>query len=424
MIVMNSKTCSYYLKLALAALLLVLGGCEKSPSTGVGSYQQEKRVESAADDFERGPHNGRLLHNGDFAVEITIYETGVDPEFRVYVTAAGKPLEPSALQLAIELHRFAGVIDRLQFAPREDYLASTTSVYEPHSFDVAVLASYQGKSHRWTYSSHEGRTTIDAAAAKAAGIEIAAAGAGTIEERSALYGTIQPDPTRVRSVAARFPGAIRGIDVALGERVHAGQRLALVESNESLQTYAVKAPITGVVTQRRGNPGETTDTSPLFEIADHSQVVAVLNVFPRDRGRISIGQSISVRAADGAARGQGVVAAISTGSATPAALAARVVLDNSKAEWTPGQIVDAQATIAKFDAPVVVPLTAVQHYRDGDTVFLNKSERYQAQPVKLGRRDGEHVEVLGGLTAGMRVVVVNSYVVKADIEKSGASHDH
>jgi cobalt-zinc-cadmium efflux system membrane fusion protein len=32
--------------------------------------------------------------------------------------------------------------------------------------------------------------------------------------------------------------------------------------------------------------------------------------------------------------------------------------------------------------------------------------------------------VLGGLKAGDPVVVAQSYLVKADIEKSGASHDH
>ena len=65
------------------------------------------------------------------------------------------------------------------------------------------------------------------------------------------------------------------------------------------------------------------------------------------------------------------------------------------------------------DAPVVLP-----------AMFLRDGETYQAQPVQLGRRDGVNVEVVGGLVAGMNVVVANSYLVKADIEKSGASHDH
>ena len=44
--------------------------------------------------------------------------------------------------------------------------------------------------------------------------------------------------------------------------------------------------------------------------------------------------------------------------------------------------------------------------------------------VELGREAGEWAEVLGGIEPGTRYVVANSYAIKADIEKSGASHDH
>jgi cobalt-zinc-cadmium efflux system membrane fusion protein len=44
--------------------------------------------------------------------------------------------------------------------------------------------------------------------------------------------------------------------------------------------------------------------------------------------------------------------------------------------------------------------------------------------LDLGRRDSDRIEVLGGLEAGTRYVTTNSYLLKADIEKSGASHDH
>jgi cobalt-zinc-cadmium efflux system membrane fusion protein len=421
---MNSNNLLHYFFRVLLASIVILTGCDRAATTEGASTSADADQAPSAGEFERGPHNGRLLRDGALALEIAIFEDGVAPEFRVYASDGKQPIAPADLQLTVEVHRFADVVDQLQFAARDGYLASTTAVYEPHSFDIVVLANYRGKAHRWSYASYEGRTTIDAAAAKAAGIEVAAAGPGAIEERIELYGTIQPDATRVRAVAARFPGAIRSIDVAVGERVRAGQRLAQVESNESLQTYAVTAPIAGLVTQRRGNPGETTDTAPLFEIADHSQVWAVVNIFPRDRSRIGIGQAIGVQAADGETRGQGVIAAISTAGAGPAAIMARVVLDNRSNQWTPGQLVNAQVTTARFDAPVVVPLAALQRYRDGDAVFLNRADGYQAQPVELGRRDGRYAEITGGLAAGMQVVVANSYLVKADIEKSGASHDH
>ncbi len=44
--------------------------------------------------------------------------------------------------------------------------------------------------------------------------------------------------------------------------------------------------------------------------------------------------------------------------------------------------------------------------------------------MQLGKRDARNVEVLSGLRAGEQVVVEQSYLIKADIEKSGASHEH
>ena len=72
----------------------------------------------------------------------------------------------------------------------------------------------------------------------------------------------------------------------------------------------------------------------------------------------------------------------------------------------------------------MVPVSALQRFRDWDVVFIREGDVYEARPIELGRRDGQHVEVQAGLRVGDQVVVEQSYLVKADIEKSGASHDH
>jgi cobalt-zinc-cadmium efflux system membrane fusion protein len=67
-------------------------------------------------------------------------------------------------------------------------------VTEPHSFDVAVRAVYGGATHEWAYQSYEGRTTIGAAQAEAAGIRVEAAGPATLEETIALSGRVELQP--------------------------------------------------------------------------------------------------------------------------------------------------------------------------------------------------------------------------------------
>ena len=57
-------------------------------------------------------------------------------------------------------------------------------------------------------------------------------------------------------------------------------------------------------------------------------------------------------------------------------------------------------------------------------MFSQHGEVYQARPLELGRRSGDRVEVLKGLSAGETYVSEGSFLIKADIGKSGASHDH
>lgn len=49
---------------------------------------------------------------------------------------------------------------------------------------------------------------------------------------------------------------------------------------------------------------------------------------------------------------------------------------------------------------------------------------FEARPLVLGRRDNSYVEVLEGIQAGEKYAAGNSFLIKADIGKAGATHDH
>lgn len=115
----------------------------------------------AATEAAKGPHGGRLLSEGDFATEVTIFERGVPPEFRVFFYEKNRLIDPAEVKLRIELHRFGGRVDKIGFSKREDYLLGDQEIVEPHSFDVKVIAERRGKTYRWEYDSYEGRTTLD-----------------------------------------------------------------------------------------------------------------------------------------------------------------------------------------------------------------------------------------------------------------------
>ncbi len=103
---------------------------------------------------------------------------------------------------------------------------------------------------------------------------------------------------------------------------------------------------------------------------------------------------------------------------------ARATVPNKDMKWRPGSAVRARITVATRTAEFTVPIAALQKFRDWDVVFIRVDDTYEIRPLELGERDAHQVEVISGLKAGDDVVVEQSYLVKADIEKSGASHDH
>jgi len=373
---------------------------------------------------ERGPNNGILLRDDDFVLELAIFETGVPPEYRAWATANNQPVDPDELDLNVQLTRLGGVVDDIDFVPTGDALRGDMVIYEPHSFSVSVTASYNGNTHRWSYDSFEGRTTIEPAVAEALGIETDIAGPAVIEETIPVYGRIVANSDAVSNVTARFDGKIETVPVALGDYVNAGDTLATIESNQSLTSFELLAPISGLITARNASGGESTAGRALFTITDTSTVWADLAVFPADLPRINIGKRVTINTPLTDTPITGTIARILPETASNQAVTARVVLDNSDGVLRAGTWVQAQINIAEHEVPLAVRREGLQAFRDFTVVYAQIGDQFEVRMLDLGRQSEEWVEVLGGLEPGTRYVTENSYILKADVEKSGASHDH
>lgn len=404
--------------LVAAALVLASLSCADSEHDG-----EHHEAEAG---FERGPQGGRWLADGDFALELTIFEAGVPPEYRAFVYEREKPREPAGVSLEVTLHRLGGRVDRIGFQPSGAYLRGDREVSEPHSFDVEVVAREGGREHRFTYSSYEDRVTLSPEQIEAAGVEIASAGPATIHERVVLNGRIVPNEDALAHVMPRFPGLVRSVHKRLGDAVARGDLLAVVESNESLHPYELRARQAGTVIEKNVAPGEfAASERELFAIADLATVWADLDVYRRDFARLRAGQRVRIDSGDGAAPAETTLSYLSPiGSLNTQTLLARAVLPNPDGSWRPGLFVSAEVEVASAEAKVAVAAAAVQRLRDWDVVFLAEDGVFEAQPVTLGRSDGEHVEIVAGLAPGQRYVAANSFVLKAEAGKSGASHDH
>lgn len=372
----------------------------------------------------RGPNGGRLLEEGDFALELIIAEGGIPPEFHLYGYNNGVQLIVDDFSAAVELGRLGGTRDTFSFVPEGEYLRGIGIVREPHSFDVYVSAEYAGTSHEWHYESYEGRTSIPERIASDSGIVTGVAGPRRIVETIELTGTVQADPARVSEVRARFSGVVTKVSRDTGDFVSIGDTLGTVETNESLRSVPIVAPISGLIVNRNIQVGQVTSDAPLFVIADLSEVWVQLDVFGRDLGAIAAGQQTSIFSLNGSDF-TGVIDWVSPLVAHGSqSVRARIPLQNPDGALRAGQFVRARVTIAETDVPLAVRRSALQTFRDFDVVYARVGDTYEVRMLQLGLKDKDFIEVLNGLSLNEIYVTGNSYLIKADIEKSGASHDH
>jgi cobalt-zinc-cadmium efflux system membrane fusion protein len=417
------RTMNTRIRLALVALLaLVVAACgapdTQSPAAS-SSHGEASGITEA-----KGPNGGRLLTSGDFELELAIFERGVPPEFHAWVKKGGEILMPADVSLQVKLGRLGGLVDQIVFTPSGDYLKGDTVIYEPHSFEVSIEAVHDGETHGWNYENFEGRTRIAADVADSLGVETALAGGAVLKDKLTVYGRIRPNPARVREVRARFEGVVRAVHAEFGSIVSKGDKLFSIESDESLNIYSVAAPIGGVITQRAANPGEQTSGRLLMTITDNSSVWAELSVFPGDRAKVRVGAPVTIAAAAGGEPAVGAISAVEVLARADQTVVARAVLENPEGYLLPGTFVSAEITVDERAVPLAVRREGLQAFRDFTVVYARVGEEYEVRILELGREAGDWAEVLAGLEPGTRYVVANSYLIKADIEKSGASHDH
>jgi len=403
---------------AMAVLFLVpMAACSTDAPSEVG--------EGEAAEEEKGPHGGKILRDGDFAVEMTVFEDGVPPEFRVYPTRDGKPVDPKSVKLTVTLKRLDGQIEKFAFKPEKDYLVGQGTVIEPHSFDVEVVAASGGKRHVWKYSSPEGQTKINASAAKDGGIEIETVGPQSISDIREVEGVVQLDPAATSEIRAQFPGKVMQVTKAVGDYVKKGQLLARIESSESLQIYPVYSPVSGVVAERNANVGNVAYDQPIYVITDPSSTSVVFNIFPRDLGTIRPGQKIIIETLDGKPVADSVLGGyLAEGNVAAGTAQVRASLPNRDGRWRPGIALHGRVMVNAVTVPLAVRTEALQPFRDFTVVYANFGEVYEVRMLELGRKSSEWTEVLGGIKPGTKYAAKGSFLIRQDIEKSGASHDH
>jgi cobalt-zinc-cadmium efflux system membrane fusion protein len=275
---------------------------------------------------------------------------------------------------------------------------------------------------------HEDIVQLSKAEMTEFGIKTAIVASGTLHLEIIVPGEVAVNYDRLAHIAPRFPGVVIQVNKHLGDEVHKGDVLAVIESNEGLVPYEVKSLLDGTIIEKHITIGEVrSEERPAFVIADLSNVWVNLSIYQMHLPYVRVGQQVTVSSGQEFADATGLISYLSpivdehTRTAT-----ARVVLANHSGDWRPGLFVEGRIKANEVAVDALVPKSALQMFEGQTVVFVETEDGFVPQPIKIGRTNKDSVEILKGLEVGQIYVSQGGFTLKAELEKSnlGEGHGH
>ena len=202
----------------------------------------------------------------------------------------------------------------------------------------------------------------------------------------------------------------------------ADQQLRVAQADRervrTLFAYAqIKAPFAGVITKRYADTGSMiqsgissqTQSMPLVTLAQDNLLRLVIPVPESAVSRIRLGSPVEVSVSTLGKKFEGKVArfADQVDMATRT-MHTEVDVPNPKGELVPGMYASASLVLNNERNALAVPVQALTRAEDGITVLLiDKNNKLEERPVKIGVEAPDQVEILSGLAEGDLVVIGN-----------------
>ncbi len=205
---------------------------------------------------------------------------------------------------------------------------------------------------------------------------------------------------------------LRSIDASL--------RLSGAAKRGGKGEFTITAPIAGEVVRRpavRGTYARESDALAL--IADTATMWALVDVPAAEAGAVRVGQPVRVQVegAEGGVEGMITWVAAEVDPKTRM-VTARGELPNPDGRLRAGQFARATVELDGAKGAVTVPVEAVQRFEGASVVFVRTGAGvYEPRVVEPGRRDGERVQVGGGVKAGEAVVTTGAYLLRTELSR-------
>lgn len=291
-----------------------------------------------------------------------------------------------------------------------------------HHHDESNVHSDQG--HPESEEEHADSTLISDQQILLSGIKTEAVKPFTLNITKTLYGSVTTPQDKAFRVFASYESLVKQVHVIEGQSVKKGQLLLTLFNKQNLQTYTLSSPSNGEVTKRFVNTGDHADENILLEITDLSNVWIELSAFPKDIETLNKDQEVWVYDMHQHKKSKGKIIYVAPIMTEGHIARARAILSNAQQHWRPGMHIKADISVDESNVPLAIKTSALQNLEGKSVVFVKEGNEFHSRPVVLGRSDSTHTEVISGLSVGDEYVSENSFVIKADIKKDGASHDH
>ncbi len=177
----------------------------------------------------------------------------------------------------------------------------------------------------------------------------------------------------------------------------------------------IRSPIDGFVTERPLYPGEMAAAgTPLITVMDTSRVIAKAHIPQPDAALLKLGDQATLTVPGEEEPVEGKVTVISP-ALDPNSTTVEVWVQaaNPKKRLKPGTSVQVSMLAQTVDDAVAVPAASVLTGQDGaiTVMVIGPDSRAHQTPVKVGVRDGDRVQIVEGVSPGVKVIVSGAYAL-------------
>jgi cobalt-zinc-cadmium efflux system membrane fusion protein len=224
------------------------------------------------------------------------------------------------------------------------------------------------------------------------------------------------------SSAREVMEARQALEEAEAELAAARAELGVLESVDGSGRYRLRAPLSGLVTERHASVGQLVgEDEPLFVVMDPSVAWVEVDVPESALGSVRAGQHVGVEVDALPGRTfEGTLDYIAP-VIDPATRTAkgRVPIANPDGALRANMLARAFVDTGVEPAAALVPLDALQSIDDVEVVFVQLApDEFEVRRVESGPRQGSHVRVLEGVSPGDRVATSGSFLLKTEVLKS------